>query len=66
MEEGSGQENLDKSAKESNPFQPLNPFSDLSPALQMFYQILGSNPSPQIIQQLKHVLNNNLKTLSPR
>ena len=43
-----------------NPFQPLDPFSDLSPVLQMFYQILNSNPSPQILQQLKYVLNNTL------
>ena len=66
MEEGNGPEEPGASEDSLNPFQPLDPFSDLSPVLQMFYQILSSNPSPQTIQKLKHILNNNLKTLSPR
>ena len=66
MEERSGQEKPDRYEDSLNHFQPLDPFSDLSPALQMFYQLLSSNPSPQTIQQLKQVLNNNLKTSSPR
>ena len=66
MEERSGREEPEASEGSLNPFQPLDPFSDLSPILQMFYQILSSNPSPQVLQQLKHILNNNLKTLSPR
>ena len=66
MEERNGQDEPEASGKTLNPFQPLDPFSDLSPALQMFYQILNSNPSPQTIQQLKQILNSNLKNSSPR
>ena len=66
MKEPDGPEKPGKPEKVLNPFKPLDPFSDLSPVLQMFYQIMGMNPSPQIIQQLKHILNNNLKTLPPR
>ena len=66
MKEPDGQEKSETSEDSLNPFQPLDPFSDLSPVLQMFYQIMGMNPSPQTIQQLKHILNNNLKTLSSR
>ena len=63
MEEPDGR---DEPEKVLNPFQSLDPLSDLSPVLQMFYQILSMNPSPQIIQQMRLILNNNLKTLSPR